>query len=171
MRLYQSTRFAIITFVAGWGLLIPAGIGLLLSDVPTIFCPFPMLTVFPVFLLSSWHLWRAVICVPTLLFFAWHPKLFRGAARVPIRSSALYASATILSVLYFATGWKWGLQYQGAQYTQVVCAVNTAWVILLGLGFARSWTGSSSFRFNLFLHWMLFAWLAWYAFPYMGELP
>jgi hypothetical protein len=27
------------------------------------------------------------------------------------------------------------------------------------------------FRFSLFLHWTLFAWLAWCAFPYMGELP
>jgi hypothetical protein len=130
-----------------------------------------MLTVVPAFLLSSWHLGRAAICVPPLLFFAWHPGLFRGAARVPIRSSALYASATVLSALYFATGWKWGLQYQGAQFNHVVLFVNIAWLILLGVGFARSWTGSSSFKFSLLLHWMLFAWLAWYAFPYMGELP
>jgi hypothetical protein len=28
-----------------------------------------------------------------------------------------------------------------------------------------------SFKGNLFSHWLLFSWLAYYAFPYLGELP
>jgi hypothetical protein len=28
-----------------------------------------------------------------------------------------------------------------------------------------------SFGRNLLAHWLLFVWLGWYAFPYLGELP
>jgi hypothetical protein len=33
------------------------------------------------------------------------------------------------------------------------------------------WKRQPSFRGNLLSHWFLFARLAWYAFPYLGELP
>jgi hypothetical protein len=63
------------------------------------------------------------------------------------------------------------LEYQGARHTYVVCIVNAAWIAFLWLIFARYWKREPSFKINLLLHWVLFAWLAWYAFPYLGELP
>jgi hypothetical protein len=166
-----ASKTSALTFLAGLGLLIPASIGLLSSGVPTVLCPLPALTLLPAYLLADWHLWKAAVVLPTLLFFAWHPGLFRGQAKIPKRSYMLFAVATVLSLVYFAASWKWGLHYQGIRYTHVVCIVNITWAAFLGLAFARSWNGPSSFRFNLFLHWMLFAWLAWYAFPTLGELP
>ncbi len=106
-----------------------------------------------------------------LCFFVWHPGLFRGESKVPRRSYVLLVVAILLSVAYFVTSWEWGLHYEGSRFTHVVCALNAAWVALLALAFARSWKETSSFRYSLFVHWMLFAWLAWYAFPYLGELP
>jgi hypothetical protein len=41
----------------------------------------------------------------------------------------------------------------------------------LFLIFAQRWKGEPSFISNLVVHWILFVWLAWYAFPYLGELP
>jgi hypothetical protein len=165
------SKTSVATMMAGVALLIPASIGLLISGVPTIFCPLPALTVLPAFLLSNWHLWKAAVAVPMLLFFAWHPGLFRGEANIPKRSYILLIIAILLSVADFVTSWNWGLQYQGSHHTYVVCAVNAGWMVFLALAFARGWKKQSSFRFSLFLHWTLFAWLAWYAFPYMGELP
>lgn len=161
-----GSRSAVATFMAGFGLLIPAAVGLLASGVPTILCPLPALTVLPAFFFS-----KVAVGVPTLLFFLWNPGLGRGETKVPKRSYALLAVATLLSVLYFVSGWKLGVQYQGIQYTRFVCAINVIWVGLLSLGFLQSWKKNTSFSFNLFLHWMMFAWLAWYAFPYLGELP
>ena len=80
---------AVITFVAGLGLLIPAAIGLLPSGVPTVLSPFPALTVIPALLFSDLHLVYVAVMVPMLLFFAWNPQLFRGEARVPKRSYVL----------------------------------------------------------------------------------
>jgi hypothetical protein len=167
----KVSKSAALTLVTGLGLLIPASIGLLVSRVPTLLCPFPTLTMLPAFLLSYSHLWKAAIAVPTLLFFAWCPGLFRGEARVPTRSYALFIVATILTIIYFVVSWKWGLQYQGHRFTRVVCIENIVCVALLGFAFARSWRAASTFKYSLFLHWILFAWLAWCAFPYLGELP
>lgn len=167
------SKSALITFVCGVALIAPASIGLLGSGVPTLLCPLPTLTVLPAFMLSNVFrngFWAA-IGLPTLLFFGWHPGLFRGEAKVPKRSYVLFLIATVLSVVYFIASWKWGVQYQGVRYTQAVCALNAAWISLLGVAFARARKGTRSFEFSLFLHWMLFAWLGWYAFPYLGELP
>jgi hypothetical protein len=165
------SKSGVATMMAGLGLLVPASAGLIACNVPTMLCPFPALTVLPAFLLSGRYFFRAAVAIPMLLFFVWHPGLFRGEAIVPKRSYVLLAIAIVLSVVYFVVSWTWGLQYQGPQYAHVVCAVNVAWVAFLLLAFARSWKVPRSFGFNLFLHWMLFAWLAWYAFPYLGELP
>jgi hypothetical protein len=167
----RSSRSAAATLMAGIGLLVPAAVGLLASGVPTTVCSFPALTVLPAFLLSDIHLSMLAVASPMLLFFIWNPALFRGETTVPTRSYVLLAVATVLSIFYFVFGWKLGVQYQGVHYTRVVGAVNIGWSAFLILGFFRSRKGVTSFGFNLFLHWMTFAWLAWYAFPYLGELP
>ncbi len=60
---------------------------------------------------------------------------------------------------------------QGARYTHVVCAVNIAWIVVLWTMFVFVRNSKPTFRMNLLLHWTLFMWLAWYAFPFFGELP
>jgi len=166
-------KYILTTSIAGLGLLIPAavGLGLFLGGAPTVFSPLPALTVIPALFLSDWHnLGNAAVILPMLLFFLWNRQLFRGKARVPKRSYVLLALLAALSVIDFVVSWKWGLSYQGPQYTVVVCSVTIAWLAFLGLAFARTRNGTTSFGTSLFLHWMLFAWLGWYAFPWLGEL-
>ncbi len=161
-------KYQAVTFAAGLALIGPAVLGFLLSGVPTILCPFPFLTVMPAFLLGRAN-WLALL-VPTLLFFAWSPGLFRGQALFPKRTIVLLGVLTALSGLYFVGSWTYGIRYQGPHFTHVVCFLNGAWLLLLWITFF-SRVGKSSFVANLLLHWMLFAWLAWYAFPYLGEMP
>jgi len=127
--------------------------------------PFPALMFIPSFLLH-----RAAVLVPVLLFFAWNPGLFGGEARVPRRSYILLIVVTGLSVVWFAVGWRDGLAVQGASYNYGVGVINALWIAILWLLFSWSRRGEPSFRTNLVLHWAMFAWLAWYAFPFMGEL-
>jgi hypothetical protein len=122
-------------------------------------------------MLPAFLIFKSAVVLPTLLFFLWHPGLFRGEAKIPKRSYVFFLVATALNVVYFISSWKLGVQYQGIRYVQILCAINVAWAGFLGFAFARTWKGKNSFGFSLFLHWMLFAWLAWYAFPYLGELP
>ena len=164
-------RPGIMTFCAGLTLLVPASIGLLLRGVPTVTCPFPLLTVIPLLLLARWHLEKFAVLVPTLLFFSWNIRLFRVRGTVPRRSYWLLVTTAILSIVWFALGWQSGIHYHGARYVYVVFAVNVSWLLLLFALFARGVRRLVSFKADLLFHWILFAWLAWYAFPYLGELP
>ena len=133
------------------------------------------LTIVPAFLLAGLFrdaaLFKIVAVLPTLLFFAWNPNLLRDEAKIPKRSYVLFSTAIVLSAVYFIASWKWGIQYQGIRYVQTICAINLVWTGFVAFAFALSLKQSSSFGLNLFLHWILFAWQAWYAFPYLGELP
>lgn len=108
-------------------------------------------------------------CAPSLFFLLWNPQLFRADGNVPKRSYVLLAALSALSTVDFAVSWKWGLFYQGPPYTAVICSINIAWVGFLALAFRRSFKTITTFRTSLFLHWMLFAWLSWYAFPWLRE--
>ena len=134
-------------------------------------CPFPALTIVPAFLLSPLDLSDAAVLAPVLFFFAWNPGLFRGTGKIPKRSYVLLTVATALSIVDFVEGWKYGLEYRGARYTYSVCVIDVVWVLSLWAMFIWKWKSAPSFRANLLLHWVLFAWLSWYAFPWLGELP
>jgi hypothetical protein len=158
----QAMKSGLVTVISGVALLIPASIGLLIAGVPTVLGPFPAMTAVPALFLSS----RIVaVAVPSVLFLAWNLGLFQGESKLPKRSSVLLVVAAILSVVWFVVGWKHGLQYQGSGYVYKLCLANVAWVAVLGGVFARYWKGQSSFGVNLVLNWLLFAWLAWFAFP------
>jgi hypothetical protein len=75
----------------------------------------------------------------------------------------------LLSPLWFVGGWRDGAIVQGLHYNFSVLGINVVWLAILWLILARSWKAQPSFRFNLLFHWLLFAWLAWYAFPFFGE--
>jgi hypothetical protein len=156
------------TVAVGFGLVLLAWIGCFSNGTPTLVCPVPTITIVPAVLVPRYsHLpyWLAIL-VPAVLFLAWNPGLFRGNLQVPKRSWVLLITLTALSVAYFVGSWRYGNQYQGREYTVAICAVNfVLWAIL-----CRS-SRLCSFRANLLFHATLFAWLAWYAFPYLGELP
>lgn len=165
------TKSGALALVAGCSLLLPAYTGL--AGAPTLLCPLPFLTVTPAFILSTLRAGqfaRAAVLVPALLFFAWNPGLFRGQTQIPKRSLALLMIATPLTVIWFVGSWKYGLQYQGRQYTHVICVTNAVWLAALWITLASRWH-RDSFAGNLLFHWLLLAWLGWYAFPYLGELP
>jgi hypothetical protein len=170
-----TSKYTLMTTVAGLGLVPPAAVGLGLFPSQydqTVLTPYPALTFFPYLWLSSNHNWgNAAVMLPMLLFFLWSYQLFRGAGKVPRRSYVFLALLTVLSVIDFVVNWKLGMRYQGAKFMAVVCSVNIVWLACLGLGFARARNRTTSWGTSLFLHWMLFAWLAWYAFPWLDEIP
>jgi hypothetical protein len=156
----------LFTLLAGLSLLVPILFWLVPGEGPTVFYPFPAFMFIP----ALFGLRQAAVAIPMVLFFVWNPGLFQGDAAVPKRSYVLPIAATLLSPLWFVVGWKDGLAVQGPKYNYSVCAVNVVWIALLWLLFARGRRAEPSFKMNLLFHWMLFAWFAWYAFPFLGEM-
>jgi hypothetical protein len=156
----------LLTLLAGFSLLVPVLFWRFSGEGPTMLYPFPALMFIPALL----GLRQTAVAVPVVLFFVWNPELFQGDATVPKRSYVLLLAASLLSVLWFVVGWKDGLAIQGPKYNYSVCAVNLVWIASLWVLFARSRRAQPSFKRNLLFHWMLFAWFAWYAFPFFGEM-
>jgi len=109
--------------------------------------------------------------MPSILFLAWNPGLFRGEAKIPKRTFGLLIVTAALNAAWFIMGWRYGMKYQGHEYVRDVIIANVIWFVFVGLLFVRFGNRNTTFLTNLALHWFLFAWLAWYAFPYLGELP
>lgn len=130
-------------------------------------CPFPAVTIIPAFLLE--RIYPLAIAAPVVLFFLWNPGLSFGES-VPKRSLVLLIVLTVPSLIYFVEFWAYGVEYQGGLYTKSICIINVTWLAGLWLIWLRSFRLPTYGR-NVLFHWLLFIWLAWYAFPYLGELP
>jgi hypothetical protein len=155
----------------GLSLVVPAWIGLFSASAPTVYCPFPTLTILPAFALSRWNLQFLAVLVPTFLFFLWNPGLLvHQRSNMPKRTIALLGLLTVLTIVNFVVEWNYGMQYRGAHHTIVVYFINLMCLAFVWSAVVHCWH-QPSFKANLLSHWLLFAWLSWYAFPYLGELP
>lgn len=83
---------------------------------------------------------------------------------------ALVGLLSILTAVDFVLEWQYGLRYQGRDHTIAMCTISALWLAIIWWAVIRAWR-RPSFWANLLAHWVLFAWLGWYAFPYLGELP
>lgn len=161
----------VLVIILGLSLVLLAWIGLFSAGVPTLYCPMRTMTVLPAFALSRLNLQNAAVLVPMILFFLRNPGLLvRQQSNLPKRTVGLVGLLSALTILDFVLEWKYGLQYRGAHHTIAVYIINVLWLAVLWWAVVRAWR-RPSFVANLLSHWVLFAWLAWFAFPYLGELP
>jgi hypothetical protein len=103
-------------------------------------------------------------------FALWSKQLFQGDPEIPRRSFVLFVCSGLLSCVFFALDWNFGIKYQGAAYVTWCLGLAVASAALLILLFAwnqrtQRWATSALF------HFVLFSWLCTYAMPYMGEMP
>jgi len=124
-------------------------------------------TVLALALYPNWY-WAALL-VP-LLFAAWSYPLVRGDINIPSRSLWLGLIVIVGNIANFAFAWYDGLRYDSTSHFRDMILLNTAFflgvTLLAILGRKRP-----SPLVNWTFHIALFAWLAFAAFPYFGELP
>ncbi len=131
--------------------------------------PLPLATALPFILLDGPSNLAYVSCLfPTAFFWVWGIHLFRGTAKIPVRSEALFWLLATLTVFYFALSWQYGVRWQGYFHLVAVAVLNLISIILLWtlLAYAKA---KPSFKRNVAFHWALVAWLVWLAFPWLGE--
>jgi hypothetical protein len=135
---------------------------------PTIIAPLPFPWIWLEF--TEGAVLLIIALLPSLAFWIWSPGLFRGKATIPVRSILLYAISVVASIVWFVGGWRYGLEYQGLAYNISTALLSAVLAVLTGVLILRS-RKAPSFTLNLIVHFVLFAWLITYAFPYLGELP
>ena len=143
--------------------------------IPKIWGPFNLVVFLPAFLLHELiestrvSLLLSTLIVP-LLFLVWTIPHTWQNPRPPIRTLVLAICAIAFSVGSVAHGWTFAMEYHGASYVYGVVIVSAISWIAIGLLAVISLQKATP-RWNAAFHCVFFAWLAWYAIPYMGELP
>jgi len=116
----------------------------------------------------------AVLSVPGapiafgLIFVVWSSQLLRGRARVPKRTLFLWVATLILSTAWFCVGWEVGREFQGNKYLAMCALASCGFALAVGCALLIN-LRRPSFLLSLGAHFLLFAWIATYAFPWIGE--
>lgn len=99
---------------------------------------------------------------------AW-PELLGKPFAVSVFLTAV-AIVGVLAAVWFAYGWKYGLRFQGAGYVWCFAGLNL--LVFLALLYAGGdFLDAPRGAAGLALHLGLWAWVGWFAFPYLGEWP
>ena len=108
------------------------------------------------------------------LFFLWSPGLFCASRAVPGRTYDLWLLTTLLSILLFANylierrdySRRWH-DVEDIQKWRFANGMSGALAIVVGIFLLRAWIPQTpSYAMNLLLHWTMFAWFTWCAFPF-----
>jgi hypothetical protein len=173
----QSRKNGTLAVLAVAGLVGVAAFLSIRDNVPSTSSPFAFTPAVPalwVFELNE-RVWPsfvlfALACLPVVAaFLAASAHLFRDETEIPKRSVVALLVLVLLSVAWFWQGWSYGIQYQGLSHTLYVAVCNAIFVgaasVLLVLN-----KRTPRFAVNLAFHGIVFSWLAWCAFPWLGEL-
>jgi hypothetical protein len=148
------------------------------EDVPSWSSPFALLTTFPAFWIFELdeRTWSpavpfALSSLPVVMGFLLSSlHLLRKTTEIPQRSVKTLFAFILLNALWFWAGWAYGIQYQGRSHVLYIAVCNAAFIgAALGLLLINSKT--PRFGINLAFQGVVFAWLAWCALPWMGEMP
>jgi len=151
------------------------------ADVPEIYSPFSMSVIIPVFLFDwlfyamfpgllfpGLHFVFGCLVIP-ILYVVWSYRLYKNTPKIPRRSISAILILFILSLVYLIGSWSYGLGYQGITHTISMYIFNCIfWGILYYLYMTNR--KKPSFITSYLFHLVSFAWLAWVAFPWLGEL-
>ncbi len=162
-------------FVGGFLLLWAVAYASISADYPKIFSPYSLIVIWPVLALHELfrydHLTALLLwtLISPALFLLWSFPLLRGQVRIPKRSKIVASLLIALSLFSLVGSWSYGIEYQGALHTIAIYVWNLIfWSALFLLN--RSNKNHESYTSNYLFHWVLFAWAAWVAFPWLGEL-
>lgn len=106
--------------------------------------------------------------VVALVFIAWNLQLLRGIVSIPTRSLVLLSILGLLCGGYLLSRAEFMVERNALGYYSAIVAINCAVVVFLVFIAYRGRT-RPRLSTSMVFHWLLFAWPATYAFPWMFE--
>ena len=136
---------------------------------PKVYSPLPFFIVFPMF----FGVPLLVVAMAGLIAFLtlnYRHLIGCPKERCGVGMTVFLGILTFLSGTWILMGIPYAVQYQNAPYAYGVTIAN---MIFAGLGWANWFYARKPHRYyaQVALAFVLSAWLAWQAFPWMGELP
>ena len=135
---------------------------------------FPGMMIWSLFDGSTSDFWEIIgfalsFCGPVaLLTYIWLRPLRHDDISVPLRSWLVLFALLVLVPVYFATSWQTGVLHQGLGATLALAAEAGSFLLALCiLGYHAH--RRPSFLLSLAFHSVLFLFVAWCAFPWLGE--
>jgi hypothetical protein len=163
----MERRGHLLVVLAGGALLFLPGSLPYAVGVPTLLSPMPLAPVLPAFLEVPGPV---VGSIPAIVFWSLGWSLFKHRERMGFGPLIFYAVLAALNVVMLIASWGYGLRYEGPVHTAVVATMSVV-LSSCGLGLSAWARRRPSFARHFAAHWVLALWLAWCAFPYLGELP
>jgi hypothetical protein len=142
------------------------------AGTPAPWSPLPLAVIVPIMAVVD-RLHRLAFLLgyltPAAAFVLFSLPLLRGADRIPFYARRTAFVLVVLNLAELAMSVSPGLQYQGGVQVAAMLVLNAAFVAGLVAVSLRN-ERVPSFASNLAFHALLFAWLGWCAFPWLGEL-
>jgi len=141
---------------------------------PTIYSPYSFIVVLPAFgfysLIGNGFFFRLLSVLPVAaVYVAWSLVMINESKIIP-KESIVFALVLVAgSVFYNLASFEYGIKYQGEIHTYIMYLYNIMCFIGMGL-IARVNRISPSYMSVVGFHVMLFSWLGWVSFPWLGEL-
>lgn len=145
------------------------------SGGPTLYLPTSLAVFVPAIIIEAFFssnffmIFLGTITIPiTFMVFSYH--LCIGELLIPNRSKIGSIILILLSSFYLVGSWEFGTHLYGKSFILTIYFFNlTIWGILLIL--YKLNLKKQTYYSNYLFHWLMFAWLEWSAFPYLGEGP
>lgn len=135
------------------------------ANYPTMYAPYSLISAVPVVMFPSYFV---VLVVLPIIYLLWSFPLATGQKQIPTRTNIISITLVLLSFIYLMMGWQYGITYQGFFHVISMYVFNILfWSILLVLNLINR--SSPAFLTNILYHGILFIWLSWVAFPWLGE--
>ena len=146
---------------------------------PTVISPYSFPVIIPAFFISASRLdapeffLKCLYALPFAIFYMiWVSQNLTHNYKLSGATKVLTFISLFLSILWYFYGYEYGVKYKGLLQVNVLVAINICFLITLVYFFKTINNGnmSGNLHFHVY-HIVLFSWLAWAAFPWLGELP
>jgi hypothetical protein len=163
-----------IKIYLGFLVVLSTGALTMTAGYPQIYSPYSFTVVIPVFMLYA-----LAVPSPLLLLLASLPNAIffllstRSTAHDNFKISRLFTSISVLlvllSVIFLFVSYDYGVQYQGLHHTLFMYLFNGIFICSLITAYIAN-NRKPSMNNSLVFRVLLFCWLGWCAFPWLGEL-
>lgn len=146
----------------------------MIANYPKIYSPYSFAVVIPVLFVSDTGINKLLmyvfVAIPTVtLYLIWSLFFINKTFKISKPTIALSTLLIIASVIFNISSYKYGIEYQGYLHTILMYGYNIIFLAALAFIFKSNKinpTLTNCLGFNI----LLFSWVGWCAFPWLGEL-